>query len=269
MAELGAENKVSDESDQAGRYIPAEVRRQVRRKCGFGCIFCGSPVFQYDHLRDFAEVKEHDPANINLLCPNHHMEKTAGRLSSEAVAKRAKNPVNLSADRSVTGAPLITSGDTMTFLVGGNIFAGTPTGLPEGFDAVQVAGKGMLNATWEDEWLTLNMTLTDEAGTPLVVVESGELRVNTRVWDFQFVGRQLTIHSGPRKIETSLRLGDTSLAVDRGCFVRRDRGIIVEPDRVYLGRLGPLKAFGVPRVFERGAPMSGNAALACRVGVAC
>ena len=40
--------------------IPAEIIRKVRQRCGFGCIFCGCPIYEIHHIIDWADTKSHD-----------------------------------------------------------------------------------------------------------------------------------------------------------------------------------------------------------------
>lgn len=55
------------------RYIPSEIKREIRQACGFGCIFCGNPICHYDHIDpEFEDAKEHNPSNMALICAYHH-----------------------------------------------------------------------------------------------------------------------------------------------------------------------------------------------------
>lgn len=61
-----------------GRHIPAEGARQVRERCGFGCVVCGSAIIDYEHFDpEFKDASSHDPSGIILLCPVHHRAKGA------------------------------------------------------------------------------------------------------------------------------------------------------------------------------------------------
>jgi hypothetical protein len=66
---------VADDSSQdEGRHIPADIRRQVLLEAGHACAIptCQFPAIEFAHIVPFAEVKSHDPTNIIALCPNHH-----------------------------------------------------------------------------------------------------------------------------------------------------------------------------------------------------
>src|SRR5439155_1627187 len=52
----------------APRDIPEPIKRQIRQRCGFGCVLCGLPLFEYEHLKGWANVQRHMPEEITLLC---------------------------------------------------------------------------------------------------------------------------------------------------------------------------------------------------------
>lgn len=75
------------------RNIPSDVKREVRQKCGFGCVICHHAIIQYHHLSPgYANVRIHDPNEIVLLCPTHHQQADK-RLSDSYIRKcmRLKN----------------------------------------------------------------------------------------------------------------------------------------------------------------------------------
>ena len=75
------------------RNIPAEVKRAVRQRDGFGCIVCGKAIYEYEHFDpEFAEATHHDPAGIILLCTSCHAKKTRGFLSNETISAARQSP---------------------------------------------------------------------------------------------------------------------------------------------------------------------------------
>jgi len=75
------------------RYIPASVRKQVRRRCKFGCVVCGSAVVTYEHMEPpYSDAKSHDPNQITLLCGHHPLESSKGLLSKERIEECNKRP---------------------------------------------------------------------------------------------------------------------------------------------------------------------------------
>lgn len=109
-------------------HLPAEIKRAIRQRCGFGCVFCGSPAFQYDHIEGYA-VTGHDPQAMTLLCLFHHDEKTLKRLPVSAVRKANKSPFNRTADLG-SMHPLYFDGPTLDVELGSFTFIGS-TDVPE------------------------------------------------------------------------------------------------------------------------------------------
>ncbi len=65
------------------RTIPAEVRREVKQRAGDHCEFPGCPngmFLQICHLRSHADRGDREPANLVLLCSQHHTMMDLGTL---------------------------------------------------------------------------------------------------------------------------------------------------------------------------------------------
>jgi hypothetical protein len=75
------------------RHIPEATKKEVRSRCGFGCVICGICIVDYDHfLPEFKDAKSHDPNGITLLCAQHNQEKQRGFLSNQKVIECNQNP---------------------------------------------------------------------------------------------------------------------------------------------------------------------------------
>lgn len=75
------------------RNIPDAVKKAVRRRCGFGCVICGSAIITYEHfMPPFKDATQHDPNGITLLCGSHQLETTKGILSKESIAHYNSSP---------------------------------------------------------------------------------------------------------------------------------------------------------------------------------
>ena len=48
--------------------ISLPTKRAVRQRCGFGCVLCGKPIYQYDHMHGYTLENADDPDAITLLC---------------------------------------------------------------------------------------------------------------------------------------------------------------------------------------------------------
>jgi hypothetical protein len=79
-----------------GRYVPTDVREEVRRRCGFGCVICGAAWYDYEHFDpDFKDAKIHRAEGITLLCMQHNQRRARGTLSVESVRAANADPVCL------------------------------------------------------------------------------------------------------------------------------------------------------------------------------
>ncbi len=75
------------------RHIPDAIKREIRQQAQFGCVVCGAIPFQYEHIDpEFADAREHDPANMTLLCAGHNEQKRKGLLSKADVLHYRNNP---------------------------------------------------------------------------------------------------------------------------------------------------------------------------------
>ena len=70
------------------RYIPAPIRREVRKNSKFGCVLCRRGFFQYEHIDPpFEDASDHHPDRICCLCGSCHDAVTRGQTSKRAVRK--------------------------------------------------------------------------------------------------------------------------------------------------------------------------------------
>ena len=71
------------------RYIPQEVKRQIRVQSKFGCVICRNAICHYEHIEpEFHEAREHNPDKMCLLCGGCHDKVTRGRTSKDTVKRK-------------------------------------------------------------------------------------------------------------------------------------------------------------------------------------
>ena len=74
------------------RHVPEHVAKTVRKHCGFGCVNCGSAIYDYEHFDpEFKDAAIHNPDGITLLCPTCHRKK-GSLLSRKTLVKAASSP---------------------------------------------------------------------------------------------------------------------------------------------------------------------------------
>lgn len=193
--------------------IPAAVKREVRQRCAFGCVMCGAPIYDYEHMQGYSATG-HDPRQMTLLCPEHHREKTAGRLPVEEVRRADAAPFNTRRDVDAH-MPLYFSGDTFSVDFGEVRFTNTfpdPFGRPTA-TAIQVDGVELFGVTRVGHRILINANMRDEFNQPVLVVKDGELHLGTTPWDITFEGTTLTVKRGPSDIFLRVRFQPPTLVV--------------------------------------------------------
>lgn len=207
--------------DSASRYIPAEIKREVRQRCGFGCVICGMPLFEYEHMLEFATVQRHVADEITLLCPNHHAQKTRGRLPAEQIKLANDRPFNL--DREMTPPEtLYFSGDFCEVLFGSNTVSADLPG-DSYLIALMIDNEVILGFRAEDRRLLLTMRHYDSKDDLLLEVVDSELVFRTKQWDVDWVGDILTIREGQRSPTLTVRFRPPSTVEIPTARLRRNK----------------------------------------------
>ncbi len=152
------------------RTLPSKIKREVRQRCGFGCIFCGLPVYHYDHIREYSATKRHEADNITLLCGTHHDLKTRKQLPVKKVLEQNQEPFNKTRNHT-SPHPLYYSRDQAEIIAGGNTVAidGGQT------SAIKIDGHSLVDFEMIHGNLVLNMNFQDRAGRPILTVRQNEL----------------------------------------------------------------------------------------------
>ncbi|NEE21587.1 hypothetical protein G3M58_85885 [Streptomyces sp. SID7499] len=211
--------------------IPENVKREVRKRCGFGCVLCGAPIYQYDHMHDWSLGGAHNPDNLTLLCASHHEEKTKRLIPIEKVRRANREPFNRS--REVSPAHVLHYfGDTFEVFLGSLTFT-QKLNADGSCNLVSINGETLLKLTLEEGNLLITLNLYDKQGSSLVSITNNELTYKTASWDVQFVGRALTVREGKGRIRARLAFDPPNrLNLQRGYFQHRELQVEVGPDGV-------------------------------------
>lgn len=230
------------------RDIPEDVKRVVRRRCGFGCVVCGSGIYHYDHLDPpFEDAVRHDPAGIILLCGGCHDKKTRGFLSATTVRERSLQPPTFKTG--YTREFFDIGADRPRILLGGTIFEGMDT-------ILRVKGQAIMQLKPPEEEGAphrLSGIFCDSSGNEIFRIVDNEWQGSLAAWDIEASGGTLTIRVAPKKIALRLIVNPPDeVRVDRinmhyqGCDISGDSDSleIKTPDgsRLYYERLGKIVA---------------------------
>ncbi|ELY2820324.1 hypothetical protein SMC58_004277, partial [Cronobacter dublinensis] len=177
------------------RAIPAEVKRQIRQKCGFGCVICASPIIEYEHVDPiFVSAKEHSPEAMTLLCPTCHAKVTKRIYSKEKIKKAMRDPaariqgkISDKLDFS-EGEPLIK--------FGGETFVNCK--IP-----VMFQGEPLLQIEIEDGETLISGRFYDSKGNLSLEIIKNEWVCDNRCWDVRVIGPTISViekKAGPRLV---------------------------------------------------------------------
>jgi trigger factor len=169
--------------------IPLPVKRLVRQQCGFGCVFCGCPIYDYDHIEEYAKNKEHDATNLVLICPNHHREKTRGLISKESVLEAKRNAPTFSRTQ-----PYNIKSKVYSLRLGDTYFKHFP-GIA--FDLLN--NQSFFSISF-DRGLLINCRIMDQNESYPLIIESSEYTLDTKFWDIEFTGKSLIFRYNPGNI---------------------------------------------------------------------
>jgi trigger factor len=218
------------------------MQREIRQRCGFGCVVCGLPLFEYDHLLGWAAVQRHVAEEITILCDQHHRERGSGLLPIATVEEANKAPFNL---RQGVSNPydLHYAGTECEIVLGGNTFGAQDAGYGTILVPIWVDGIPLLAFILGDGHLLLNLNLFDEFNDLVLQIRNNQLTQSVSPWDIRLVGRNLVIREAARKILVDITFEPPSrIVINRGRFLRNGVEILIRPDRVVLANNGMLFA---------------------------
>lgn len=208
------------------RNIPEPIKREIRQRCGFGCVICGAFIYDFDHmLQDWAQVREHVANDITLLCPNHHREKTNGLMTRTDVKDANENPCNI--DKGVSRPyELRFSGDTGIAVIAGNHF--TNDGVVQAFEdrplpyviPILIDSTPIIGFKFQDERLLLNIIYFDEFNRPIFQIIDNQLIFKPDIWDIELRGARLKIREKPKSILLDLKFSPPNKIVILNAKIR-------------------------------------------------
>lgn len=205
--------------------LPEEVARAVRKRCGFGCVICGCPIFQYDHIDGWRSTG-HNPDEMTCLCPTHHMDKTAGRLPVQTVRKANANPVNSTRSFTAGHPTYFDASTTMRIEIGSFTLT---TG--DNSCGLIVDGEVAFGARVDNGHLRLDVNIDDMSGQRIMRVDDGVLRFASDSWDVKYSGTGIRIRTGARQIALAAQFNPSAgvIRIVRAAFTCRGVPFLAGP----------------------------------------
>jgi trigger factor len=217
--------------------IPTNVMREVRQRCGFGCVLCGTPICEYHHMVPYSESPEHVASNITLLCNLHHTEATKGLLTSDQIARANENPY--CRQHGVTSPySLHFSGEGFACVIGGNSFSSPWRDQEHSTLAIAIAVDDT-DLLWfrvdQDGRLFVNASIFDEYNLPLLIIQENAMVYSADKWDVEFKGRNLIVRQASREIFIEIRFEPPDkLCIDRARLLCNGVEILVRSSHIFV-----------------------------------
>ena len=182
--------------------IPESVKREVRQRCGFGCVICGSPIYHYDHMDQWALTKEHNAETLTLLCGSHHDEATRGILHREKIRSANNKPFNKIKGLSSKHPLHYDDAQEYDIVLGDNLFTFSKYTVRTG-NSVYLAvieNEPLLQLTFDEGMVYLSCQFYDFNNKLVLKIDKNELVYSIDHWDITFVGTCLKINNAARDI---------------------------------------------------------------------
>lgn len=183
------------------RHIPDGIKREVRKRCGFGCVICGKAIAQYEHFDpEFADATEHSALGITLLCGGCHDNVTRKFWSKEKVRMHNAKPLCIERGHAIDAFDISTNHPVIRI---------GPTAWIDTWNVLEVMGEQVLSIKPPEESggpYLLSGRLSDDSASDLLIIEDNEWRAPSAQWDCEVEGRTVTIRRKLGEILLSLEV---------------------------------------------------------------
>lgn len=173
------------------RYIPSQIKKQIRQECGFGCVCCGGAIVTYEHIDpEFKDATEHDPKRMALLCGACHDKVTRGIWSKDKIKSARSNPITFKRGFSKDAFDI---SNPFVLHLGANSFQDVRT---------------IVQTQEGEQWLFIDPPETygapyrlsgkfyDLSGNLILHIDENEWICHLKdVWDLEITGRQICVRS--------------------------------------------------------------------------
>jgi hypothetical protein len=182
------------------RDIPEHVKREVRRRNGFGCVLCGECMVDYEHVDpEYREAKEHNPDCITLLCPGCHAKVTRKIYAKARVKLAMRAPWCLR--EGFAWSDMDPGTEAPYLLLAGNRLV--RCAIP-----VQVRDLPLFQVEAPEEAggpYRFSAHFFDGSGRRNLSIYRNEWTAYTSSWDVKTAGGRLTIRSSPNDVSLQLK----------------------------------------------------------------
>lgn len=182
------------------RTISAQIKREIRQRCGFGCVICGFSWYDYEHFNpEYKDAKEHNPDGMTLLCMQCNQKKRRGVLSTETVINANKNPKCLQKGYSFEQLDLVSN--DLYISIGGTHYINC-----EKLIQINDIPILSLNKSEENETLSISGVFYNSKGIKSLIIKENEWQALVDNWDVECIGNKITIRDDLGNISLMIRI---------------------------------------------------------------
>ena len=169
------------------RDIPEPIKRQVRQRCGFGCIICGKAFIEYHHFDPpFYQAREHRAEGITILCAEdaraaHHGRQSANKIKSHDASPKCRSLGH-------TFGPLDGGPNPMKFMMGSAVFHTPIVLMHESAELISFKPPEAEGAPWR-----LTATILDRQGKELLKIVDNEWQIGIDRYDITAKGKTVEV----------------------------------------------------------------------------
>jgi len=217
------------------RYIPANIRREVRSRSKFGCVVCRRGFYQYEHIDPpYEDAKEHDPDNICCLCGSCHDSVTRGHLSKKLInSAYLKIQKQRPEDVDPPVGPLDFHDGSAELAIGGLLYN------PAVQNVLRYNGINLIRVIPGQQGKAglISAVFTDERGNEVAKLIENEWVGSLDNWDIEVTGQQITVRRRQGEIALQLRLDPPGRVVVERLDMRVADSHILATEQTYaVGR---------------------------------
>lgn len=169
------------------------TKKTVRHKCGFGCIFCGNSIYQYEYVpQNFNETLKPESEKIFLVCSTCYQDIISGKISKQQVIDQYKKPIAITREFEndfFSFTPKVYASLAKIFFI-------------DTFQIIKINNINILSITQstDDEPVSINAKFYDDNNKLALEIKDNETIGDTLNWDVEQTEVRTIIRKNQGKI---------------------------------------------------------------------
>lgn len=171
------------------RTVPIGIQEELRQRCGFGCVICGTCFYDYEHFDpDFVDAVAHRPEGMTLLCMQCNQKRKRGLLSRQTVTLHNAGPKCL--QQGFAREWLDYGTHPVSVAIGSCSSTWGEVITVDNESILAVRPPPEIGMPWN-----LSAKFADDQGRPTLAIEDNHLVVYASTWDVRTRGPRIVVRS--------------------------------------------------------------------------